>query len=357
MANPKTSGGKRKSSGQRPRRSQPLWQLALLGIAGTVLLAAAALFIVTRQQHAPASPVTIEIARGTSVIRMADQLADGGAVRHSLLFLAARLLRPRTALQAGEYRFERPATPAEVFDRIARGDVVTFEVTIPEGSNRWDIAELLESKQILKAGEFLDVSAKPDLIADLAPRAPSLEGFLFPATYRFPRRVPARQVAVAMINRFRQAWREAKPVEGSDPLRAATLASLIEKETGVAEERPLVASVFENRLEKRMRLECDPTVVYAALLLGKYRGKIHRSDLDREHPYNTYQVAGLPPGPIANAGLRSLEAALRPSATDYLYFVARGNGSRGHNFSANLKAHNQAVAAYRKGLQKNQGSN
>jgi UPF0755 protein len=325
-------------------------RLLALGLLAAALLAGAALFVFTRQPHTPQQPITLEIARGTSVIQMADQLADAGVVKHPWLFLAARGLRPRTALQAGEYRFEKPATPAEVFDRIARGDVVTFEVTIPEGANQWDIGDLLEEKKLVTRREFLAAAGQTDLVRDLAPGALTLEGFLFPATYRFPRHITARAVVSAMVKRFRQAWREAKPPEGANLLRAVTLASLVEKETGVPAERGLVASVFENRLSKRMRLECDPTVVYAALLEHRYRGKIHRSDLDREHPYNTYRVMGLPPGPIANPGLKSIEAALRPSATDYLYFVAQGHGSRGHNFSADLKAHNQAVAAYRRGL-------
>ena len=348
---------KTKNNGKRKggSRGGGWGRIAALGALGIGLLALAALLVLTRQAHTPKTPATIEIAKGTSVIRMADQLADAGAVKHAWLFLAARVLRPRTALQAGEYRFEKAATPAEVFDRIARGDVLTFEVTIPEGANRWDIAEMLEGKQVLKAREFLEATEDTAAVRDLAPGALTLEGFLFPATYRFPRRVSAAQVTAAMTKRFRQAWREAKPQEGANVLRVLTMASLVEKETGVAAERGLVASVFENRLEKKMRLECDPTVIYAALLENKYRGKIYRSDLDREHPYNTYQVRGLPPGPIANPGLKSIEAALRPSVTDYLYFVAQGNGSRGHNFSSDLKSHNEAVAAFRRAPLKGAG--
>jgi UPF0755 protein len=298
----------------------------------------------------PPAPVTLEFPRGTSSTEMARKLAESGVIGHPLLFQAARLARRGVNLQAGEYRFSEAASVWQVLDRIARGDVVRLSVVIPEGSNRWEIAELLERAKVISASEFLEASASPALIADLAPRAPSLEGFLFPATYEFPRGTTATSICRTMTQRFRQTWKELPKGPGASALRMATMASLIETETGVADERPLVSAVFWNRLSKKMKLGCDPTVVYAALLEGKWRGKIYRSDLDREHPYNTYAVFGLPPGPIANAGAASLKAALNPADVQYLFFVAKADGSRGHAFSADSKSHERAVRTYRERL-------
>jgi UPF0755 protein len=245
------------------------------------------------------------------------------------------------------------ASVTEVFDRIVKGDIHRIAVTIPEGSSRFDIAEILERAGFGTAQGFLAASASPELIRDLAPEAPSLEGYLFPATYLLARGTTAAQICEEMTRSFRRVWRsigaEARP---GSLHRVATLASLIEKETGVGSEREVVSSVYRNRLDEQMRLECDPTVIYAAQLEGKWRGKIHRSDLDRDHPYNTYRRKGLPPGPIANAGQKSLEAALHPKKTDYLFFVARADGSGGHSFSRDWKSHQKAVVSYRNAIKK-----
>ena len=298
----------------------------------------------------PPPGARVEIARGTGTRQIAAQLRKAGVIHDANLFLLAKTLK-QAKLQAGEYVFEKPATLWQVVDRLKRGDVFQFEAAIPEGSNRYDIARILAAAGVIDAQSFIAESAVPDLVRDLAPRAPTLEGFLFPATYRFPRRTTARTICREMVASYRRAWKQAGGT--GDCLRYTTMASLVEKETGVAEERPLVSSVFWNRIGLKMKLECDPTVAYAALIEGKWRGKIHRSDLDREHPYNTYRTAGLPPGPIANPGLKSLEAALRPESTNYLFFVARADGSGGHNFSSDIASHQRAVRNYRLAVKKN----
>ncbi|MBY0505085.1 MAG: endolytic transglycosylase MltG [Bryobacteraceae bacterium] len=322
-------------------------------LAGLVLLLLAAFAFVIWQLGMTTTPppgARVEIARGTGTRQIAAQLRAAGVIRDPNLFLAARTWK-QAKLQAGEYVFEKPATVWQVIDRLKRGDTFQFEATIPEGSNRYDIARILAAAGVVDAQSFVEASADPTLVRDLAPRAPTLEGFLFPATYRFPRHTTAKTVCREMVISFRRAWKQAGGDQ--DALKYVTMASLVEKETGVAAERPVVASVFWNRIGKKMKLDCDPTVMYAALIEGRWRGKIYRSDLDREHPYNTYRTAGLPPGPIANPGLKSMEAALRPEQTQYLYFVARADGSGGHNFSADIAGHQKAVEHYRRAVKKN----
>lgn len=294
--------------------------------------------------------VILEIPRGSGTRQIAAQLAAAGVVRSQWHFLAARVLQPGRTLQAGEYQFKNTATAIDVYSRIARGDIFFYEINFPEGSNLFDMAAALEERQILPAKDFIAAAKDPALIRDLAPQAPTLEGYLFPATYRLTRRTTARQLTRDMTTRFRRAWKE---LSANSPVHATvTLASLVEKETAVGEERPLVASVFRNRLDRGMRLDCDPTTIYASLLDGRYRGTIYRSDLDSRNPYNTYQHAGLPPGPIANPGMKALAAALQPAQSEHLYFVARPNGSGSHVFSSSMEEHNKAVAEYRRGQRK-----
>jgi UPF0755 protein len=233
-----------------------------------------------------------------------------------------------------------------VFDRLRRGDIYHYDFTIPEGSNRFDIARLIAAAGTISAADFLKASADPASIRDLAPRAPSLEGFLFPSTYRLSHSTTAVDLCRLMTAEFRRQWKKLDPTHAADALGTATIASLVEKETGVAEERRIVSSVFANRIAKGMRLDCDPTTIYAALLDHRYTGVIHKSDLLNQNPYNTYQNVGLPPGPIANPGAASLEAALRPAETSYIFFVAKADGG-GHIFSETRAAHEKAVAAYR----------
>jgi len=293
--------------------------------------------------------VFVDIPKGTATRAVARKLAEAGVVRYRWQFLLARALRPHARIQAGEYLFRRPASVWEVLERLEKGDVFYYRVTIPEGSNLFDIAAALEEQQILPAGEFLAAARDSALIRDLAPQAPTLEGYLFPDTYRLSRHTTARQFCRQMTERFRGAWQELKP-GGADVHATVTLASLVEKETRLEQECPLVASVYLNRLRSGMPLQCDPTAIYAALLEERYRGTIYRSDLDSRQRYNTYQHAGLPPGPIANPGRAALGAAVRPAQTGYLYFVARPDGSGGHVFSRDMAAHERAVWKYRRGL-------
>lgn len=290
----------------------------------------------------------VDVEHGMSSRKIARTLAHQGVVRSEWAFEIVRIIRPRAKLQAGEYRFATAQTPWQVFEKIRRGEVFYEDVTVPEGSNMFDIASLLDQLDMVKGSAFLEAAAKPDLIRDLDPQAPNLEGYLFPSTYRMTRRTTAEQLCQAMTLEFRKRWESlGRPARGADVHQVVTLASLVEKETAIPEERPIIASVFLNRIRMNMPLQCDPSTVYAALLQNKYRGVIHRSDLASTNPYNTYAHAGLPPGPIANPGIQSLNAALLPAATHYLYFVAKPDSSGSHHFSATLAEHEKAVLAYR----------
>jgi len=291
----------------------------------------------------------VEILPGTPTLQIAAQLKEQGIIRNKYAFEAVRLIEGGV-LKAGEYRFDHPATMSEVYARLERGDVYTIAVTIPEGSNLFDIAERIESANLGTREKFLAATrTNLSLIADLDPSADSLEGYLFPDTYRFERRATGTQIVAAMVKRFRQEA-AVLGLKGNYH-HVVTVASLVERETPIDAERPLVASVFENRLAKNMPLETDPSVIYAALLDGRYRGTIYASDLQADSPYNTYRYAGLPPGPICNPGAASLKAALHPARTDYLYFVAASaNPSGKSRFSTTLEEHARNVEQYRKAL-------
>lgn len=321
--------------------------LAVLGI----LTAGMAYVSLRTKYQGFREPVIVEFPKGTSAQAMADTLAQNGVVRYSWQFLMARALHPGKRLQAGEYQFARADTPLDILNRIARGDVFFYELVVPEGSNIFDIAANVGQFDFLKASAFLRAARNPSLIHDLAPQAPTLEGYLFPATYRITRSTTVAQLCAMMTAEFRRHWRELQAgAPARSPNQVVTLASLIEKETAVPAERPIVSSVYSNRLRIGMTLDCDPTTIYAALLDARYRGVIHRSDLDSENAYNTYRHSGLPPGPIANPGVASLKAALAPAETEYLYFVAKPDGSGGHQFSKTIEQHNVAVQQYRRAM-------
>ncbi len=297
----------------------------------------------------PNTPTFVLVKPKSSTRAIAAQLEQAGVIRNAYAFLLVHALKGRSTLKAGEYEFDHPASVLEVYERMARGDVYFHTVVIPEGYNIFDIAQALESSGLVKKEEFLEIArGERTLIADLDPQAPSLEGYLFPDTYHFSRTQSAKDMAAAMVKRFRQ---EAQALSLTGNFHhVVTMASIVEKETAVASERPMVAGVFENRLAKRIGLATDPSVIYAALLVGRYRGAIHQSDLAFDSPYNTYKYSGLPPGPIANPGRASLEAAMRPQPSEYLYFVADNKG--GHNFARTIDEHNRNVANYRRGLPK-----
>jgi UPF0755 protein len=307
-----------------------------------LIVAGAAYVSLTTPYQAFTQPVILEFPKGTSTQSMARKLASAGVIHYPWQLLLARALHPNARLLAGEYQFTREASPLTVFNRIARGDVFFYEITVPEGSNIFDIAGIVGRISFFKSADFLKAARDPALIRDIDPAASTLEGYLFPSTYRITRSTTIHQLCRIMTDLFRKEWRETTALH-----ETVTLASLIEKETAVPEERPVVASVYLNRLRLGMKLECDPTTIYAALLEGRYRGVIHRSDLDSENPYNTYRHAGLPPGPIANPGALSLKAALAPAQTDYLFFVAKPDGSGGHQFSRTMAEHGKAVQQYR----------
>jgi UPF0755 protein len=316
----------------------------LAGVAGTL---GALHWLVRNEAYGDfPEPVFVNIPRGTSSWAIGEELAKAGVLRHPLLYPLARLTRPGRGAQAGEYQFTHAATPAEVFARLAAGDVFHIDVAVPEGSTMFDIANLVEQAGIAKASQFLRVASSPRLIHDLAPSAPSLEGYLFPAKYRFGRKATAADVCRAMTEQFRKVHSELG-LEG-DTGRTVTLASMVEKEAKLPEERPRIAGVYAARLRKGMKLDCDPTVMYAAQLEGNWTGVIRHTDLGSTNRYNTYTNPGLPPGPIANPGRDSLRAAMHPLETDDLYFVAEPGATGAHVFSKDLAAHDKAVSSYRR---------
>jgi UPF0755 protein len=292
----------------------------------------------------------VEFPRGTGTRAMAEQLVRAGVVHSSWEFLLARWVSGVKVLQAGEYKFDQAASPLDVVRRIGRGDIFYFELKVPEGRNLFDIGAEVEKLGLFPAAKFLEAARVPAMIRDLDPAAPTLEGYLFPDTYRLSRKTTPEQLCKIMTGKFRTAWKSLQT--DADVHRTVTLASLVEKEGKLADERPKIAAVFANRLHIGMKLDCDPTTIYAALLEDRYSGVIHRSDLASDQAYNTYKHVGLPPGPIANPGLESLRAALHPSEIDSLYFVARADGSGGHEFSSNIAAHESAVERYRRALRK-----
>jgi len=287
----------------------------------------------------------VQVPRGAGSFEVAARLRSSGVLASEWPFLLIRLLRPRSVLQAGEYRFDRPLSPVEIYQKIARGEVSYYSLTIPEGFTISEIAGAVADTRILTRQEFLLAAGRGDRIADLAPGARSLEGFLYPDTYRITRGTTADELVEGMLRRFREVYGALPPAEAS-VLETVTLASLVEEETAVAAERPLVASVFGNRLRAGMPLQCDPTVIYALQLEGRYRGALYQEDLGVRSPYNTYLRPGLPPGPISSPGRASLQAVLAPAHTNYLYFVADNQG--GHVFSADLDRHSRAAASYRR---------
>ena len=329
------------------RRGFSILVLAALLLAGWI---AACLYL--PYQNFPPQGVFVDVPHGASRRAVARLLKNQGVVRSRWVFEALSRWRSRSTLQAGEYFFDRPVTNFQVFDAIANGRIYTRELVIPEGFSMFDIADLVQREDFTTRDNFLAAARDPAPIRDLVPGAPSLEGFLFPATYEFPRHPTGEQMVAAMVAHFRQEWAaisaEQPNLSGLPLEKVVTLASLVERETPKAEERPVVAGVFVNRLHRRVPLQCDPTVVYALELAGNYNGRLEAANLPFGSPYNTYRHIGLPPGPIANPGSASLKASLNPPATDYLYFVASTEG--GHLFSKTLAEHNRNVALYRRRL-------
>jgi len=298
---------------------------------------------------------------GYSTRHIASALKADGVIRSEQAFLLWHYFHRARPLQAGEYVFEKPANVMDVQKRLARGDVYFHTVVVPEGFTMFDIAQAIEGAGLGPAQDFLKVAqSDSELIAELPPGAPSIEGYLFPDTYQFSRMQTMHDMAAAMVKQFREVAHQMGLITSTDggvvgltrtplPLQTTViLASIIEKETSVAEERPLVASVYYNRLQKKIALDADPSIIYAELLAGTYTGALHHDDMRFNSPYNTYTHAGLPPGPIGNPGKSALEAAMHPAQTDYYYFVADAEGH--HRFARTFEEHNNNVAAYRRAL-------
>jgi len=320
-----------------------LRRLLLLAVIAALLCAGLAIYI----PAGPHSEMFLEIPAGTRSAQIAGLLKSHGLIWSRYAFEAMRVAKGGT-LKAGEYRFDHPARMSEVYERLERGDVYTRTLTIPEGANMFDIAQRVEAAQLGSKEAFLEaVKRNVALISDMDPDARSVEGYLFPDTYQFQRLVTTDQIVAAMVRRFRQT--AARIDLNQNYHNVVTMASLVERETPIGSERPLVASVFANRIAKGMPLMTDPSVIYADLLNGKYRGTIYQSDLDGDSPYNTYKHTGLPPGPICNPGIQSLKAAMAPAHTQFLYFVAATTDPEGHSrFARTLEEHQQNVQAYRR---------
>jgi UPF0755 protein len=323
-------------------------------MAGLILSAAAAAWL--RYELASAyydggTEVFVEIPRGASSGAIAESLRAAGVVRHAWpLILYLRWTGLSRKLRAGEYRFTDPARPGEIVFRLVQGDVYYRTITIPEGLTALETASLIASHGLAPERELSNLVHRIDWISDLDPHASSLEGYLFPETYRFPRHITAEEILKAMVAQFRSRITPIMAQHGLPPGRTlpqiVTLASMIEKEARTDEERLLVSSVLHNRLRIGMPLACDPTIIYALKLKGTYDGNLHKADLAFPSPYNTYLNAGLPPGPIANPGVASLEAAFAPATSEFLYYVSRNDGT--HVFSRDYRSHQLAVDRFQK---------
>ena len=311
----------------------------------------------------PAGQVFVLLHAGYSTRRIAAELKSAGVIRNEQAFVLWRYLHHGRSLKAGEYLFENPANIVDIQRRIGHGDVYFHTVVVPEGFTIFDIARAIQAAGLGPEEDFLKVAqTDTDLISDIAPGAHSLEGYLFPDTYQFTRMMTMEEMAGEMVKQFRQVARQvglipkagaapdppAAPGSSNDVQRTVIIASIVEKETAVPEERPEVASVYYNRLAKRMALDADPSIIYAELLAGTYQGALHHADMQFSSPYNTYRNAGLPPGPIGNPGRSALEAAMHPAQSDYFYFVADAQGH--HRFAKTMEEHDKNVAAYRRAM-------
>jgi len=335
------------------------WVLGvMLGLLLTVVTTATVIgWWAWREIHRPyqgysGEAVVVEIDRGTDAASILHQLQIAGVItdaRLARLYLVHRLQDPY--LKAGEYRFVGPLSVPEVLDKLIRGDVVTYPVTIIEGLRYPEIAEHLAVQGLGAYDRFIASMSSPDLIADLDPEAVDLEGYLFPDTYRFARGTSEADIVATLVSTFRRLFeRDVAPLIDRDRDRTVrqivTLASIVETEAQLDAERPVIAGVYANRLRRGMLLQADPTVIYALVLAGIYDGNLRRDDLQFDSPYNTYVYPGLPPGPIASPGLASLEAAASPAQVPYLYFVSRNDGS--HVFAETLREHNRNVEEWQK---------
>ena len=331
-----------------------LRRLALLVVL-LVLAVAAAGWWSWRSLHRPYAGfqgerrVTVE--PGASGLAILATLDREGVIRDARLARAWLLLKGDPPLQAGQYLFRAPLTTPEALDKVIRGDVIAHPVTVPEGLTLEETADRLVLARLGDRDAFLAAMRDPKPIADLDSRAEDLEGYLFPDSYTFPADTPPPAIVEAMVANFRRRWRADVaphlPADGGRTLReVVTLASIVEKEAKAAAERPLIAAVYANRLDRGMGLFADPTVIFALKRLGRWDGNIRKADLALDSPYNTYKYAGLPPGPICSSGTGALAAAADPADVPYLYFVSKNDGT--HVFATTLDEHNRNVATWQR---------
>ncbi len=296
--------------------------------------------------------IILEIKSGTGLKEAARLLKKEGVIREEILFLAGHYIYFKNkTIKAGEYKFELPLSLYQVLEKIIHGDIYLRSVTIPEGSSIKDIAEILGDSGLVNKDEFLEKCKSNKLVNEFNRDALDLEGFLFPDTYFLPKGITSEKIIEIMFNRFKERvgiYKEKAEKMGFNFYEIIILASLIEKETAVPHERPLVSSVFHNRLKKGIPLQCDPTVIYAMKKEDAFHPPLKGEDLLFPSPYNTYIHRGLPPGPICSPGISSIESALNPAKTEYLYFVSNGDGT--HTFSSDLTSHNRAVGNYKRKL-------
>ena len=290
--------------------------------------------------------IIVSIASGDTFSETVSRLVGAGVVVHPSKFkLLARLTGDDKRMKAGEFVFTGQLSPRDVIGILVKGAVKLYKLTVPEGYNIYQVAQLVQEAGFGTADSFIERITNAEFINQLNIKAETLEGYLFPDTYFFPKNAHPQAVAITMVKRFREVftdqWRLRAREQGFSIHEVVTLASIIEKETGAAPERELIASVFHNRLKKGMRLEADPTVIYG---LKEFDGNLTRRHLETPTPYNTYIIKGLPPGPIANPGKAALNATLFPSDSKYLFFVAKRDGT--HQFSTNFKDHQAAVIKY-----------
>lgn len=290
---------------------------------------------------------TVEIAYGTSTFEMALLLYKEGILRNPLSFLFLHSVEKKK-LEAGEYEFDGLVFPWDVYDKISKGLKKLYRITIPEGSDLYDIAKILEENLICSSKDFLKYALSEETARKYGLKTPTMEGFLFPDTYFFSKNThPMKVIDIMHVNFLKktQELRKKLPEKNLTLEEWVTIASMIEKETAKPEEKPLVSAVIYNRIKKGMKLQIDPTVIYALKRRGLWKGKLTLEHLRIDDPYNTYYYFGLPPSPICNPGLESLKYALEPAPVDYIYFVADGSG--GHYFSKNFSDHSRKVREYR----------
>ena len=288
----------------------------------------------------------LEINSGEQFKHTLTQLVASGIVKNPMKFrLLARFKGDDKRIKAGEYLISTRMSPEEILNTIISGRSILYRMTIPEGYNLNQIADVIEQNGWGNREDFLAIANDAAFIKQLGIEAPSLEGYLYPETYLFPKKTSVKKIITTMTKRFNsvfsEVWKNRAKEMGLSVHQVLTLASIIEKETGDSSERPVISSVFHNRLKKQMRLESDPTVIYG---INNFNGDITRKDLDTLTPYNTYKINGLPPGPIASPGEKSIEAVLYPADTKLLFFVSKKDGT--HHFSHTISEHRQAVQKY-----------